>query len=105
MPTPTPAVPFGARVARFNPRAQIADRDVRSELARLHRAHAISTAVYRRYLGSFNAAVNAVKRLNGTRAVELKAVIGNLHSIAAAGMFTPSRLYEHYRGDGHPHGE
>ena len=92
MPTPTPAVPFGARVARFNPGAQIADRDVRSELARLHRAHAISTAVYRRYLGSFNAAVNAVKRLNGTRAVELKAVIGNLHSIAAAGMFTPSRL-------------
>ena len=72
--------------------APIADRDVRSELARLHRAHAISTAVYRRYLGSFNAAVNAVKRLNGTRAVELKAVIGNLHSIAAAGMFTPSRL-------------
>ncbi len=90
--TPMPALSFGARPARIDQRARVADRNVRSELARLHRAHAISTGTYRHYLGSFNAALKAVKRLGGTRASELEAVIENLHRIAAAGMLTPSRL-------------
>ncbi|HUO72261.1 MAG TPA: D-glucuronyl C5-epimerase family protein [Solirubrobacteraceae bacterium] len=76
----------------MSPRAQISDRNVRTVLAALSRAHAISTGMYRRYLGSFNAALSAVKRLSGTRALELEAVIENLHAIAADGMLTPSRL-------------
>ena len=89
--TPVP----GARVAsaaRPQPRAQAADRNVRSELARLRRQHAISGADYGRYLGSFNSALNAERRLRGTRAVELESVIENLHAIAASGQLTPSRL-------------
>ena len=92
IPTPAPTVSFGARVARANPRAQVAARNVRTELARLDRVRAISTAAYRRYLGSLNAALSAVQRLGGTRAVELEAVLENLHGIAAAGMLTASRL-------------
>ena len=64
----------------------------RTELARLRRIHAISPADYRRYLGSFNAALGTVRRLSGTRAIELESVIQNLHAIAAAGELTPSRL-------------
>jgi hypothetical protein len=90
--TPAPGVSFGARVARADPRARVADRNVQTELARLHRVHAISAAAYRRYLGILSAALNAVQRLGGARAAELEAVIENLHGIAAAGMFTPSRL-------------
>ena len=90
--TSAPAVSLSARAARIDRRARVADRNVRTELARLHRMHAISTPAYRRYLGSFSAALNAVKRLSGTRAVELEAVIENLHGIAVAGVLTPSRL-------------
>src|SRR5207302_9088494 len=87
----------GARAARARAGTRAADGrahapNVRSQLARLQRTHAISTDDYRRYLRSFNDAVNAVKRLSGTRAVELKAVIGNLRAIAADGMLKPSRL-------------
>jgi hypothetical protein len=90
--TPAPSVSFGARVARVNPRVGTAERGVRSELARLDRVGAISIAAYRRYLRSFSAALNAVKRLRGARSEELEAVIENLHGIAASGMLTPSRL-------------
>ena len=93
IPTPPPVASFDARPERgADPHAYVADSNVRTALARLHRVHAISTAAYRRYLGSFNAASNAVKRLGGTRAIELEAVIENIHGIAAAGMLTPSRL-------------
>src|ERR1700694_5504836 len=68
-----------ARAARAHPRAQAADRNVRTELARLRRRHAISTAAYRRYLGSFNAALGTVGRIRGTRAFELEAGIQNIH--------------------------
>jgi hypothetical protein len=92
IPTPAPAVSLGTRVVLANPRAQVADRNVRTELARLRRTHAISAAAYRHFLASFNAALTAEASLSGTRAVELEAVIENLHAIAAAGMLTPSRL-------------
>ena len=68
------------------------DRNVRTELARLWRIGAISATAYDSYLGSFNAALRAVKRLDGTRAAELEAVIQNLHSIATRGLLTRSRL-------------
>src|SRR5437764_11967396 len=92
MPTPAPAGPFSDHAVRATARAHVADRNVRTELARLRRIHAISTGAYGRYLGSFNAALSAARRLHGTRAMELGAVLGNLHAIAASGMLTPSRL-------------
>jgi hypothetical protein len=92
MPTSMPNVSFAVPVVRANPHARVVQRNVRTELSRLHRVHAISTAAFRQYLGTFNAALRAVKRLGGTRAVELEAVIENVHNIAAGGMLTPSRL-------------
>jgi D-glucuronyl C5-epimerase C-terminus len=87
-----PPVVIGARASRARPRTRVVGRDVRGELARLRRIHAISPTAYGRYLGSFNAAITAGRRLSGTRAVELESVIRNLHNIAAAGKLTPSRL-------------
>ncbi len=90
--TPASTVSSAAGVARVKPRARVADRNVHTELARLYRTHQIDQADYHRYSATFNSALSAVKRLGGTRAVELEAVIENLHRIAAAGMLTPSRL-------------
>lgn len=90
--TPAPITSAVASAARALPRAQVGDRNVRSELARLRRIHAISTTGYRSYLASFNLALHTVRRLHGTRAAELEAVIENLHNIAARGLLTPSRL-------------
>ena len=86
LPALTPAAsPSPAVAAR-------ADRNVRTELGRLARAHAISRAAYRRYRASFDLALSTVHRLRGTRATELEAVIQNLHGIAASGLLTASRL-------------
>jgi D-glucuronyl C5-epimerase C-terminus len=82
----------GAAAARVGPRPRIPDRNVRTELTRLYRRHAISSVAYRRYLRSFNATLKAVRLVRGRRAVELEAVVEILHGIAAAGMLTPSRL-------------
>src|SRR5437764_9661834 len=72
--------------------ARSSGRTVSSELARLLRIHAISSAAYHRYAGSLAAAEAALRRLGGTRASELGAVLQNLHNIAVAGALTPSRL-------------
>jgi D-glucuronyl C5-epimerase C-terminus len=93
LPAVTPA-PAGAGASAASARAhsQSAQPTVRSELARLYRTRQIDLADYRRYGASFTAALNAVKRLRGTRAVELEAVVGNLHGIAATGQLSASRL-------------
>jgi hypothetical protein len=67
-------------------------KTVVSELSRLRRTHAITTAQYNTYSASFASALATEKHLHGTRATELEAVIENLHNIAAAGMLTASRL-------------
>jgi hypothetical protein len=87
--TPTPAPDRAAHATRT---AHVAGINVRNALMRLRRRHEISSAAYRRYLTSFNDSLRTVKRLRGTRATELEAVIENLHGIAAAGKLTPSRL-------------
>jgi D-glucuronyl C5-epimerase C-terminus len=92
MPTPVPAPQPGAPVGNGAPRAHASDLTVRRMLERLVRAQAISTTSYLSYLNSFNSALKAMRRLSGTRATELGAVITNLHNIAAAGLLTPSRL-------------
>jgi len=92
-PTPSRTPMTALRAAPMAPlRAVIADRTVGGELARLLAQHAITPAGYRRYRAGFDAALRAVRRLRGTRATELQAVIGNLHAIAAGGQLTVSRL-------------
>ena len=91
-PTPAPPMSGAASAARARPQPEIANGNVRTGLERLRRTHAISAAAYQSFLASFNAAVRTVKRLRGTRAVELEAVFQNVGSIAARGLLTPSRL-------------
>jgi hypothetical protein len=88
--TPRPAIPsvsLGRPIGR-----EAADRTVRGELARLYDRRLITRAAYRSYAASFNSAVATTKRLRGTRAAELEAVIENLHNIAVVRMLTASRL-------------
>jgi D-glucuronyl C5-epimerase C-terminus len=91
-PTPAPAPQQGAVAAKGALRPHMADLTVRTVLTRLIHKQAISATNYQRYLNSFNSALNAMRRLRGTPATELGAVITNLHNIAAAGLLTPSRL-------------
>jgi hypothetical protein len=89
--TPPPSAP--AAPARRPPRArEAAGRNAHSELARLRRIHAISGADYRRYAGSLDAAAATARRLSGTRAVELKAVLATISQIGSAGQLWTSRL-------------
>jgi hypothetical protein len=94
--TPAPSATAHAARARTAPArrgpAARPGRTVRSELRRLRRIGAITATAYRAYNASFSAALAAEKRLGGTRAAELTAITVNLHTIAAAGLLTPSRL-------------
>ena len=61
-----------------------------SELSAPRNSGAITPAQYATYNSSLNAALGSERRLRGTRAPELEAVIENLHNIAAAGKLTPA---------------
>ncbi|MDQ6746393.1 MAG: D-glucuronyl C5-epimerase family protein, partial [Actinomycetota bacterium] len=61
-------------------------------LRRLRASGAISAARYRRYAGSLSAATGTLRRLSGTRAAELGAVLEGLRTIAVSHQLTPSRL-------------
>ncbi|HXD64706.1 MAG TPA: D-glucuronyl C5-epimerase family protein [Solirubrobacteraceae bacterium] len=63
-----------------------------SELARLHRAGALSTASYQADVSAYNRALATERKLRGTRRTELTAVTVTMHDIAAAHQLTPSRL-------------
>ena len=99
---PTPAPPVTASVATARRTAATArtakkakkppQKTVASELVRLRNSGAITPAQYATYNSSFNAALGSERRLRGTRATELEAVIENLHNIAAAGKLTAGRL-------------
>jgi hypothetical protein len=91
--TPAPFAVSSGPPPRVTPgRAARLEKTVRSELRQLRRTHAITPAAYRRYNASFSSALATVKRLSGTRATELEAVIENIHGIAAAGKLSRSRL-------------
>jgi hypothetical protein len=90
-PAPAPARVAAAHAARAAKR-KAPQKTVRSELARLLRAHAITSSQYGTYSASFNAALDTERHLHGTPGTELEAVIENLHNIAAAGKLTPGRL-------------
>ena len=81
---------LGARLVTSGPPS--AARTVRQTLRRLRETGAITAAAYDRYLSIYSRSVAAARRLHGTRAVELWAVIVNVREMAAAGTLTPARL-------------
>ena len=92
-PTPAPAaVQATAAAAKPSKPKKPPQKTVASELKRLLKSGAINSSQYGAYHASFNAALSAERRLRGTRATELEAVITNLHNIAVAGKLTPGRL-------------
>ncbi|MGB8876951.1 MAG: D-glucuronyl C5-epimerase family protein, partial [Solirubrobacteraceae bacterium] len=95
-PTPVPDGAIQATAAAAAARPAKAPKQLQktfaSQLARLRNSGAITAAAYATYNSSFNAALAAERRLGGTRASELEAVIENLHDIAVAGKLTAGRL-------------
>lgn len=95
-PTPVPApMAKSASVSAYGAAAgkrKAPQKTVSSELARMRNAGAITSSAYATYNSNWNAALATERRLRGTRAGELEAVIENLHNIAAAGKLTPGRL-------------
>ncbi len=95
-PTPVPDGAIQATAAAATARPTRAPKQLQKtfagQLARLRNSGAITTAAYATYNSSFNAALAAERRLGGTRASELEAVIENLHDIAVAGKLTAGRL-------------
>lgn len=63
-----------------------------SELARLERTGALTSAQYEADRGAYNGALATERRLHGTRRTELEAVTVTMHDIAAAHQLTASRL-------------
>jgi len=65
---------------------------VYAALAALHAGGAVSGEAYEEDTATYTSALQAVKRLKGTRREELGAVIANVQRIADEGGFIPSRL-------------
>lgn len=65
---------------------------VTAALRRLERGGAITATEYARYQGAFSAAKSSLRKLSGTRATELGAVVANVEAMASAGLLSPSRL-------------
>jgi hypothetical protein len=65
---------------------------VTAALQRLQRSGAITEPLYGQYQSAYNAAKSSLRKLSGTRAAELGAVMANVEAMAANGLFTPSRL-------------
>ncbi len=65
---------------------------VTSALQQLLRGAGITEAAYKQYLGAYNAAKSSLRRLSGTRAAELGAVLANVEAMASKGYFSASRL-------------
>ena len=92
-PTPAPStVQATAAAAKPTKPRKPPQKTVASELKRLRNSGAITPAQYSTYNSQWGAALGSERRLRGTRATELEAVIENLHNIAAAGKLTPGRL-------------
>ena len=94
-PTPAPsAVQATAAAAPARPAKAPGQlqKTFAGQLVRLRNSGAITAAAYATYDSSFNAALAAERRLRGTRASELEAVIENLHDIAVDGKLTSGRL-------------
>ncbi|HTB50581.1 MAG TPA: D-glucuronyl C5-epimerase family protein [Solirubrobacteraceae bacterium] len=64
---------------------------VTAALQKLEKSGAITEAQYRQYQGAFSAAKSSLRKLSGTRATELGAVMANVEAMAA-NQLIPSRL-------------
>jgi hypothetical protein len=65
---------------------------VTAALQRLQKSGAITEAAYRQYQGTYNAAKISLRKLSGTRAAELGAVMANVEAMTARGLLSASRL-------------
>jgi hypothetical protein len=73
--------------------AQAAKRPtVRAELQRLQTAGELDATTADGYRKTYSAATTTLKKLEGFRRVQLKAVLANVDATAAGGLFIPSRL-------------
>jgi hypothetical protein len=91
-PTPSPA-PNTVQATSATARAtKPPQKTFASQLVKLRNTDAITAAAYSTYSADWNGALASERRLSGTRASELEAVIENLHDIAVAGKLTSGRL-------------
>jgi hypothetical protein len=65
---------------------------VTAALQRALASGAITEATYRQYQGAYSAAKSSLRRLSGTRATELGAVVANVETMAGKGLLSASRL-------------
>ena len=65
---------------------------VTAALQQLQQSGVITPATYAKYQGAFSAAKSSLRKLSGTRAAELGAVMANVEAMAAANQLIPSRL-------------
>ncbi len=92
-----PIVPAYASTSTAAPapaaaRASARGPSVTSALASLKAGGGITAAAYGQYTSAYASAQRSLKKLTGTRKIELASVLTNVQQIAAAGGFTPSRL-------------
>jgi hypothetical protein len=86
-------VALAALLATAAPGASAAHRvTVTAVLQRLQTSGAITETAYRRYQGAYSAAKSSLRRLSGTRAAELGAVVANVEALASRGLLDASRL-------------
>ncbi len=84
---------WAARVRRHAPHASASRRvTVTAALQALERSGAITQVSYRGYQGAFSAAKSSLRKLTGTRAAELGAVVANVETMASKGRLIASRL-------------
>ncbi|HEY5192808.1 MAG TPA: D-glucuronyl C5-epimerase family protein [Solirubrobacteraceae bacterium] len=65
---------------------------VTAALQRLQKSGAITQATYAQYQGAFSAARSSLRKLSGTRAAELGAVMANIEAMAGSNQLIASRL-------------
>jgi D-glucuronyl C5-epimerase C-terminus len=65
---------------------------VTAALQALERSGAITEVLYRQYQGAYSAAKSSLRKLSGTRAAELGAVMANVEAMASKGQLIASRL-------------
>lgn len=93
--TPPPAqgrVAAGARTARKHGHKHKRKRTVVRELRRLRKAGELTGADYRERRDAYRDAKRTARGLEGTRRIELEAVVSNLDGIAARRQLTASRV-------------
>jgi hypothetical protein len=91
LPSPAAAVPASiARASKKPPKRK--PPSVHSDLRGFDRLHVITDSAFRDYSTILDQAIGSKNRLKGSRQDELESVLANMHALALAREFTPSRL-------------